>query len=127
MKSPDHLHQVREQIKRLTKIEANIRAKILSDDANLFGDTYNAAVSTHNVEQLDTKAVIEHFGRAKLRRFLKSNEVTRVLLTERTVRAFDSNSTTDINFTKPRGERVEVVYARAVNVLKRSAAKRRAA
>jgi hypothetical protein len=78
----DRLADVRHQIRELQEEEAELRAKIISDD-DLVGDNWCATLTVTEREKLDTKAVLKKFGTDRLREFLTVSRVSYLRLKER--------------------------------------------
>lgn len=71
----DALFDVRAEIKILKAREEKLRVQLLAPDADRVGAEWEAQINHQERERLDSKAVVEHFGREALRPFLKTGEV----------------------------------------------------
>src|SRR6187455_866375 len=73
----DELAAVREEIKQLQGVEADLRARLLlmSDDERV-GDQYRAFVVSSNRETVDKTSMIAALGREVVEPFIKTSAVT---------------------------------------------------
>jgi hypothetical protein len=60
----DELADVRTQLQQLKQREAELQTLLLSGECGLAGDNYVAVISQHSMEELDLKALREHYGTA---------------------------------------------------------------
>src|SRR4051812_12808611 len=67
----DELADVRAEIKTLQAREAELRAVLLADGADLSGSEHYARVTVSERETLDAKAITEALGKDALSRFMR--------------------------------------------------------
>jgi dsDNA-binding SOS-regulon protein len=73
----DELAAVREEIKQLQGVEADLRAKLLTmSDDEREGDQYRAFVVSSNRETVDKVSMIAALGREVVEPFIKTSAVT---------------------------------------------------
>jgi hypothetical protein len=85
----DELAAVREEIKQLQGVEADLRAKLLAmTDAEREGDQYRAFVVSSNRETVDKTSMIAALGREVVEPFIKTSAVQ----TLKTARKDDAQS-----------------------------------
>jgi hypothetical protein len=86
----DELAAVREEIKQLQGVEADLRAKLLAmTDDQRDGDQYRAFVVSSNRETVDKTAMIAALGREVVEPFIKTSAVQ----TLKTARKDDAEET----------------------------------
>jgi len=78
----DELSAVREEIKILEGRATELRNWLLTNDANLKGDSYTAIIQSRTRETLDRKAITEAFGEAAVAPFVKVTAYKQVDLEE---------------------------------------------
>jgi hypothetical protein len=72
----DEIAAIREEIKQLQKVEADLREKLLGmSDAEREGDQYRAFIQLSNRESIDKTAMIAALGREVVEPFIKTSAV----------------------------------------------------
>jgi hypothetical protein len=76
----DRLADVREEIKRLQAVEAEIRDALLEDGADLRGDEWYASIVRRTTSRLNRKLLDGRYGKAAVDDCCKKIEVQRIRL-----------------------------------------------
>ncbi len=79
---PDQLYEIRQEIRSL-KADENKMVELLKELGSTMGAEYNAEVKTQESNNLDKKAVVEHYGE-ELKPFYKKTEYKKVILKKNT-------------------------------------------
>jgi hypothetical protein len=71
---------VREELRKLEHREKELRDIVLENPERLAGNDWTAQIRNYEYERLDTRAVIEHYGKATLRQFFTTKPCTAIKL-----------------------------------------------